>query len=612
MKRLQKYISERSIISIWTTSKVFGCIDDFEKILNEHKSQDLYMRVGIDSKIEWTQKLEQNQIKDDDIVEINKILIDIDIRKDHQKKTGKILSDEEITNMTHQLKDIVNKHDLFKNRSLIVMSGNGIHIHYIGKYISMNKEIYSQKAQYFFNKFDDEILKKSDIFSEYKVDKANKNISRLVRIPGSINQRTAFPDLWPIEVKILHEQDIFISFLEEDIQYPILEKNKTAANKQHEYRSDKERYIYKNMRKEFIDYICKSTWLYLQEDGVNFWGKNNDQNKVFFMNEKVNKLITPEDSPHLKKSSEWYYTFVSLVEERELVRGKQGAIKFIMENYQTKSKLSNAKVFTGKEEVDFETKYAFTRGSDKVDNEVGRFHTGNLIMLVWRTAVWKTEYTFNMAKQNALKWNKVVYISMEMSPQQMIIRSARQVANINKIDWADKNISEIQKQQFHEYYSHIASIENLKITSFEDNDIITICNNIIELSKLWYRLFFLDNLWFIIDWNSDNELEVFAKVSRELKNITNKYPVSIILLHHLKKSFKKDENTPGSTSDIRWNQKLADDADRVIQIRRNMNPDIGDEKERRAVRFIQHKDREFWDVCSVEIYFKNWAYHDEL
>jgi KaiC/GvpD/RAD55 family RecA-like ATPase len=616
MTRLQRYISENSIISIGTTSKVFGCVEDFEKILNDHKWQDLYMRVGIDSNLRWTQRLEQNKITDTSIIEVNKILIDLDLRKDYQKKTGKILSDEEIINLAKELKDIIDAHDLFKQWSFIVASGNWIHIHYIGRYMAISKQSYSKRTQYFFDKFDEEILHKSSIFSEYKVDQANKNISRLVRIIGSINQRTFFPELWPIEVKILYEQDVSFTFLEDEIQYPVVEKIENISEVSNSpdqlvIHSKEEVYIYKNMRKEFIDYICKKTWLYLKDDGKNFWWWNNDGNKSFFMHETINKLITPEDSPYFKKSSEWFYTFVTFVEAFELVRGRKWAIDFIMKKYH-KNNLSSAKVFTGNEEVDFETQYAFTWGLKKIDNQVGRFHTGNLILLVWRAAVWKTEYTFHMAKQNALRWNKVVYITMEMTSDQMVLRNARKVVWISKQDWTDKNITETQKEEFKKYYSYIASMDNLKIASFENNDIVTICNNIIELSRLGYRLIFLDNLWFITDWNNDNELEVFAKVSRELKKITNKYPVSIVLLHHLKKSFKKDENKPGSTSDIRWNQKLSDDADKVIQIWRNMDPEIKDETERKAVYFIQHKDREFGDICTVQFYFIDWSYYDEL
>ena len=82
------------------------------------------MRIGINSELSETQRLKRNKITDDDIVETNKILIDLDLRKDYQKKTGKILSDEEIIKMADELKAIIDTHDLFKNWSLIVVSGN--------------------------------------------------------------------------------------------------------------------------------------------------------------------------------------------------------------------------------------------------------------------------------------------------------------------------------------------------------------------------------------------------------------------------------------------------------------------------------------------------------
>lgn len=61
--------------------------------------------------------------------------------------------------------------------------------------------------QKFYELFDREIIKTTEELSFCLTDKSNKNISRLMRIPGSYNQRKKYPELGPVLVEVLYEQD---------------------------------------------------------------------------------------------------------------------------------------------------------------------------------------------------------------------------------------------------------------------------------------------------------------------------------------------------------------------------------------------------------------------
>jgi hypothetical protein len=80
------------------------------------------------------------------------------------------------------------------------------------------------------------------------------------------------------------------------------------------------------------------------------------------------------------------------------------------------------------------------------------------------------------------------------------------------------------------------------------------------------------------------------------------------LLHHMKKSAREDAYKPWGLSEIRGNQKLSDDADKILQIWRNMDPDVEDEEEKNTTSLILHKDREFWDIELINLHFKDGAY----
>ncbi len=601
---IDRFKSSNSIISIGTVSRNLWTIEDIDKILKEHQDKDLYFRVGIRPELQWTDEFWKNKITNDDIKEINRIYVDLDLRKEFKGK----LSDEEIRSMAEILKERLDKHPLFKQWTHIIFSGNGLHIHYIWDYITIEPTLYANIARKFYELFDKEILQTAPL-DFCPTDKSNQNISRLMRLPGSYNQRKAFDDLSPVQVQIIYEQDVKCDYLEWYQQY-IWNLLEQQVDKEYESYSNDEKYIYKNMRKEFIAYICKKTWLHLQQDGKNFWGWHNPNNKAFFLHEKVNKLIMPEESSYLPKPiNGLHHTFVSLVMQVENIT-KENACKYIYNNYRFKNETKWLTIFKWGA-IDFLEKYKFTRGLDKINKALGKFHTWQMILLVWKAGMGKTEFCFHMAKKNALKGNKVAYLSMEMKAADLVKRSARQYAHINKLDRSDKNLTEEQKDDFTKHYQYIIDIDNLQIVSFDDETTIDVVEKyILELHAQWTDLFFIDNLWFFT--GGKDELERFAEISRRLKKITNASPLSIVMLHHIKKTLAINEYKPATSNDIRWSQKLVDDADKVVQIRRNTDKNLEDLIEKQTVYLLIHKDREFGEFWEVEFFFLDGNYYDNL
>lgn len=600
---IDRFRSEHSAISIGTVNRVLWTIDDIERITKENPDKDLYFRVWVNPELVWTEKLQNNSITDWDIKETNRIYLDLDLRKASPKE----LSDEDIRSMAMILKQKIDEHPLFKQRSWIVFSGNGLHVHYIWDYIAISPDVYANIVQKFYELFDREIIKTTEELSFCLTDKSNKNISRLMRIPGSYNQRKKYPELGPVLVEVLYEQDCQCDYLQSYDKYlwglsiPMID-----TDKEYETYSDSEKRIYKNMRKEFISYICKKTGLYLQPDGRNFGWWNNPNNKAFFLHEKVNKLIMTDESPYLPKPANGsYHTFVSLVMQLESISNKD-ACTYILDNHKPAQETKWLTIFRWWK-IDFGQKYKFSWGLDKIDNELGRFHTSQMILFVGKAGMWKTEFSFHMAKENAIRGNKVAYMSLEMKAADLVIRSARQYARINKLERSDKTLTEEQKEDFTKHYNYIVDIKNLEIVSFDDETTIDVVEKyILELHSKWTDLFFIDNLWFFT-WGE--ELERFAEISRKLKMLTNTYPISIILIHHIKKTLAVNEYKPGTSNDIRGNQKLVDDCDKVLQIRRNTDKKLTDPVERQTAYLLIHKDREFWEFGEVEFYFKDGKYY---
>ena len=86
--RTTRFKSDKSIISIGTVSQNLGTIDDLDDILQKHQDKDLYFRIGINPTLAWTEKFHDNKIGNEDIYEINRIYVDLDLRKEFEKKNG--------------------------------------------------------------------------------------------------------------------------------------------------------------------------------------------------------------------------------------------------------------------------------------------------------------------------------------------------------------------------------------------------------------------------------------------------------------------------------------------------------------------------------------------
>lgn len=88
----------------------------------------------------------------------------------------------------------------------IVFSWNGLHIYYTWKELRVPEDITASEYQDAMIAYQMEF--RSIFWSAYMIpDTACVNIWRIFRLPWSINQRSKYPKLWPIECRILYTQD---------------------------------------------------------------------------------------------------------------------------------------------------------------------------------------------------------------------------------------------------------------------------------------------------------------------------------------------------------------------------------------------------------------------
>lgn len=278
-----------------------------------------------------------------------------------------------------------------------------------------------------------------------------------------------------------------------------------------------------------------------------------------------------------------------------------------MKPEQKKEKKSSS-VVVDSADIDLEHVVPFTWWVKSLDEKFGKIDYHSFVIALWESGSGKTEFTFFQARQNANAGIKTCYIGLEMNKSKMINRIAMKRAGISKAQWDNKSFSEFQIDKMKCIRDEIWRWNNLDIVSLDNPTAENICQFITEKNKDGYELFFLDNLWFIIGWPRDSELDVTREASRLFKNLTNQLNISLILLHHFNKGNSASRQKLRELSDIRSSWKIENDADLIFQIRRDFTEE--DERYSSKVVFSLQKDRNWWTPGIAEIKFVSWDYEE--
>jgi len=240
-------------------------------------------------------------------------------------------------------------------------------------------------------------------------------------------------------------------------------------------------------------------------------------------------------------------------------------------------------------------KTPYTRWEEWIDIELWKIDNGWLIVFVWAAGNGKTEFCLFNAKKNAEAWNKVDFITLEMTRETLIQRASIKRAWVSKWDWDNQTFSDNQREIMIKECEKLSKYPNLSIFWIDNRSVEWIVKIIQDEYKEWVKYFVIDNLWFITWQPWEKEIDLQARISRVLKELTNTLWITILLLHHTKKT---NWLITWIQNEVRWSQKINDDSDFVIKIERDENESV----------LSIWKDRRWWDTKSIRLEFNKWDF----
>ena len=244
-------------------------------------------------------------------------------------------------------------------------------------------------------------------------------------------------------------------------------------------------------------------------------------------------------------------------------------------------------------------------GYKKLDEMLGGFKPGELIIIAARPSMGKTSFALNIVTNIALQQDKSIAIfSLEMGAESIVDRIIAEVAQIpmSKITKGDLN-----NDDFSKIWEAMTILWDKKIY-IDDKSAANIPLLKSKLRRLKVEKWELDLV--IIDylqlmhgtsflWNRVQEI---SEISRWLKELARELEVPIIALSQLSRAVEQRIDKKPQLSDLRESGAIEQDADSVIMLHREDYYDKDTDKKWSTDVCIR-KNRN-WEVWEIELYFK--------
>ena len=210
-------------------------------------------------------------------------------------------------------------------------------------------------------------------------------------------------------------------------------------------------------------------------------------------------------------------------------------------------------------ENDKETNLKF--GVPLLDDVIGGLFKGELTTIAARSGVGKTALALQIMLNCASQGKKVLFISREMSNEQIVMRNISKKTGISAKSLKYKNLKEID-------WKNIIDVMH----EFSKDNLIYINDRISTISQLKRRirqvkpdLVIVDYLQLLtIEQNLQNREREVASLSRELKNITLDFNIPVIQLSQLNDEMK--DLRPWGERPMRDSKAIFHDSNNVIYI----------------------------------------------
>jgi replicative DNA helicase len=226
-----------------------------------------------------------------------------------------------------------------------------------------------------------------------------------------------------------------------------------------------------------------------------------------------------------------------------------------------------------------------------IDNKIGGFRPGQLIILAARPSMGKSAFALNIASYAAqMEKIKVGIFTMEMSAEEILLRMISSSSGV-PMDYMLKGYGMNQKRI--QRVTEIADVINSMDIYIDDSGTNTPMELRAKTRRLKTELGDLGLI--IIDYmqlmssskrNSENRQQEISEISRNLKILAKELGVPVIALSQLNRALENRDDKKPRLSDLRESGAIEQDADIVMFIYREAHYKLTEENQNDAIVII--------------------------
>lgn len=207
-----------------------------------------------------------------------------------------------------------------------------------------------------------------------------------------------------------------------------------------------------------------------------------------------------------------------------------------------------------------------------IDRLIGGLGKSNMVILAARPSMGKTGLAINIAENIAKKGNSVGFISLEMSPEQLLYRMISSESEVGMLKLLKGSIN---KEEMTSIENAVNKIKDYKIYIEEMG-----AASMSKLSSTIRKMKHVHNIdVLIIDYlqllsysnntsNIDNRQQEVSNISRAIKLIAKDLNICILCLSQLSRKVEERPDKRPKMSDLRESGSLEQDADQVMLLYR--------------------------------------------
>ncbi len=193
-------------------------------------------------------------------------------------------------------------------------------------------------------------------------------------------------------------------------------------------------------------------------------------------------------------------------------------------------------------------KPAIPTGFYYLDQEIGGFRPGQLVVMAARTSVGKTAFSYQLARHAAEQGYRSLYISIEMPNDEI---AARELAGSSRYRYQQilDGFDDTERQPVLEYATALSNTP-LDIWSPSAPTLERICATIrCEVATKATKLAVVDYVSLIRhDRSKKDHWQLIGEITRAFKSLAKDLQIPIMLLAQLDRSMEKSEKTSGKGS----------------------------------------------------------------